>query len=247
MKKLILIFAAIALFSCNNANKTTNSATSGASPTTDNALTAEKQKELTPDIVIDSLKKGNEYFSAFKPRMINDSLRIRQTATSQNPMAAVLSCLDSRVPVETVFHMGIGDLFVARVAGNIGNVDIWGSLEYATYVIKAKVIMVLGHEDCGAVKAAIDKYDGTKNITALLAKIRPAVDAVKEPTDTAQRKSTNRKFVHDVMVKNIELTIARMRNESKEIRELERDKKIKIIGGIYDVATGKIEFLQVGI
>jgi len=243
MKKLTLIFAAIALFSCNNANKTANTVTSGSSPTTDSALTAEKQKELTPDGVVDSLKDGNLRFSSFKPRKMNDSLRIRQTDTSQNPMGAVLSCLDSRVPVETVFNMGIGDLFVARVAGNIGNVDIWGSLEYATYVVKAKVIMVLGHEDCGAVKAAIDKYDGTKNIIELLAKIRPAVDSVKEPTDPKERTSKNKKFVHDVMVKNIALTIARMRNESKEIRELERDKKIKIIGGIYDVATGKIAFL----
>lgn len=243
MKKLTLIFAAIALFSCNNANKAANTATSGSNPTTDNALTAEKQKELTPDGVVDSLKNGNLYFSAFKPRMINDSARIRETDTSQYPMAAVLSCLDSRVPVETVFHMGIGDLFVARVAGNIGNADIWGSLEYATVVIHAKVILVLGHEDCGAIKATIGKFKGSKNIDTLLAKMRPAVDAVKEPTDTAQRKPTNKKFVHDVMVKNIELTIARMRKESPDIAKLEQDKTIRIIGGIYDVATGKITFL----
>jgi len=244
MKKLTLIFAAIALFSCNNATKKSTDAAAGNSkPTSRDALTAEKQKELTPDSVVTLLKDGNRDFSSFKPYSINDSLRIRQTATSQNPMGAVLSCLDSRVPVERVFDMGIGDLFVARVAGNIGNEDIWGSLEYATFVIHAKVIMVLGHEDCGAVKAAISNYKGTKNIAALLAKIRPAVDSVKEPTDPKQRTAENKKFVHDVMVKNIELTIARMRKESKEIRELEEKKEIKIIGGIYDVATGKIEFL----
>jgi carbonic anhydrase len=243
MKKLTLIFAAIALFSCNNANKTAGIATSSANPTTDNALTAEKQKELTPDGVVDSLKAGNLRFSSFKPRKMNDSLRIRETDTSQYPMGAVLSCLDSRVPVETVFNMGIGDLFVARVAGNIGNADIWGSLEYATVVIHAKVILVLGHEDCGAIKATIGKFKGSKNIDTLLAKMRPAVDAVKEPTDTAQRKPTNKKFVNDVIVKNIDLNIERMRKVSPDIAKLEQDKKIRIIGGIYDVATGKIAFL----
>src|ERR1700743_1657823 len=106
MKKLILIFAAIALFSCNNANKTTNTTTGGSNSSTGHALTAEKLKDLTPDGVIDSLKSGNLRFSSFKPRKMNDSLRIRETDTSQYPMGAVLSCLDSRVPVETVFNMG---------------------------------------------------------------------------------------------------------------------------------------------
>jgi carbonic anhydrase len=154
-------------------------------------------------------------------------------------MGAVLSCLDSRVPVETVFNMGIGDLFVGRVAGNIGNEDIWGSLEYATFVVGAKVIVVLGHEGCGAIMSAIDNVK-LGNITAVLAKIKPAIDAVKMPGD---RTSKNKKFVHAVMVKNVELTIEKMRKDSPIISKLEQDKKIKIIGGIYDVASGKITFL----
>jgi carbonic anhydrase len=244
MKKLTLIFAAIALFSCNSATKKSTDATTGSSASTsDGAVTAEQQQKLTPDSVVDRLKSGNRSFSSFKPDTINDRDRIRRTATSQSPMGAVLSCLDSRVPVERVFYMGIGDLFVARVAGNIGNQDIWGSLEFATVVMKAKVIMVLGHEDCGAIKNAIDTPKVPQNIAALLSKIRPAVDSVKVPTDPKERTSKNKKFVHDVMVKNIELTIARMRKESPDIAKLEQDKTIRIIGGIYDVATGKITFL----
>ncbi|HVW95279.1 MAG TPA: carbonic anhydrase family protein [Mucilaginibacter sp.] len=241
MKKLILIFFAIVLFSCNNG---TNKSTDGGSntPASGDVITAEKQQLLTPDSVITLLKSGNRRFSTFRPLIMNDSLRIRLTDTSQHPMAAVLSCLDSRVPVETVFNMGIGDLFVARVAGNIGNEDIWGSLEYATSVIHAKVIMVLGHENCGAIKSAIDIPDTARlgNITTLLAKIRPAVRATQT---TGERNSRNKKFVHDVMLKNVEFTIKKMREDSPIISKLEKDNKIKIIGGIYDVANGKITFL----
>ncbi len=241
MKKLIFIFiATISLsFGSKTSYKTADAALHSSKPGTRSAITA---KPLTPDSVINLLKSGNRRFYNFKPLPMNDSARIRLTAKGQKPIAAVLSCLDSRVPVETVFNMGIGDLFVARVAGNIGNEDIWGSLEYATFVVGAKVIVVLGHEDCGAIKSAIDDVK-LGNITALLAKIRPAVDAVKLPTNPKERTSKNKKFVRAVMVKNVELTIKKMRKDSPIIDKLVKDGKVKILGGIYDVATGKIAYL----
>lgn len=240
MKKLTLIFIAVALVSFNSAATKTANLIAGSSKSIPAVVTTNgKPKPLTPDSVIALLKSGNRRFYTFRPLVMNDSTRIRQTATGQHPMGAVLSCLDSRVPVEPVFNMGIGDLFVARVAGNIGNEDIWGSLEYATFVVGAKVILVLGHEECGAIKSAIDNVK-LGNITALLAKIKPAVDAVEMPGD---RTSKNKKFVHAVMIKNVELTIKKMRKDSPIISKLEQDKKIKIIGGIYDVASGKITFL----
>jgi carbonic anhydrase len=241
MKKLIFIFiATISLsFSSKTSYKTSDAGARSSKSTPHSVVTG---KPLTPDSVINLLKSGNRRFYNFKPLPMNDSARIRLTAKGQKPIGAVLSCLDSRVPVETVFNMGIGDLFVARVAGNIGNEDIWGSLEYATFVVGAKVIVVLGHEDCGAIKSAIDNVK-LGNITALLAKIRPAVDAVKIPTDPKERTSKNKKFVRAVMVKNVELTIKKMRKDSPIIDKLVKDGKVKILGGIYDVATGKIAYL----
>jgi len=237
MKKLVFIF--ITTISLSFSSKTSYKTGDAAARSTKSFHSVITAKPMTPDSVIALLKSGNRRFYTFKPLVMNDRLRIRQTANSQQPIAAVLSCLDSRVPVETVFNMGIGDLFVARVAGNIGNEDIWGSLEYACHVVGAKVIVVLGHEGCGAIESAIDNVkDG--NITALLAKIRPAVHAVKMPGD---RTSGNKKFVRAVMVKNVELTIKKMRKDSPILDKLVRDKEIKIVGAIYDVATGKIVFL----
>ncbi|MDB5089557.1 MAG: carbonic anhydrase [Mucilaginibacter sp.] len=237
MKKLVFIFiTTISLSFSSKTSYKTDDAAARSSKALHSVITA---KPMTPDSVIALLKSGNRRFYAFKPLVMNDSLRIRLTANGQRPIGAVLSCLDSRVPVEPVFNMGIGDLFVARVAGNIGNEDIWGSLEFACYVMGAKVIVVLGHEGCGAIESAIDNVK-LGNITAMLAKIKPAVDAVKMPGD---RTSRNRKFVHAVMVKNVELTIKKMRKDSPIIDKLVKEKKIKIVGGIYDVATGKVTFL----
>src|ERR1700761_9507744 len=136
-------------------------------------LTQAQQEKLTPDEVIDSLQKGNQEFVNDRLTIRNNAQRIREAALGQYPKAVILSCLDSRVPVEDVFHRGIGDLFVARVAGNIANEDILGSLEYGCKVSGAKLVVVLGHEYCGAIKSAIDNVK-LGNITALLDKIRPA-------------------------------------------------------------------------
>jgi carbonic anhydrase len=233
MKVLPLIFLAAILFSCNNITPV-----KAVNAFTDKVITAGEQKNLSPDSVISMLKNGNEDFYNHRSTLKNDSLRIHLTAHGQYPMAAVLSCIDSRVPVEEVFNMGIGDLFVARVAGNIENQDILGSLEYACKVSGAKVIMILGHEHCGAIKSAIDNVQ-MGNITALLTKIQPAVEAVK--TDGA-RSSKNELLVHEVAIKNVELTIKKIRTDSEILNKMEQEQKIKIVGGIYDLDSGKITF-----
>jgi len=193
---------------------------------------------LSPDAVVSRLKSGNKVFYTYKELQKNDSVRIKQTATGQYPMAAVLSCIDSRVPVEEVFNDGIGDLFVARVAGNVVDEAILGSLEYACDIAGAKVILVLGHDHCGGIKAAVDNVQ-TGNIAALVKKIEPAVDAVKI---SGPRSSKNEELVHEVAVKNVELTIKNIRANSAILNKMEQEKKIKIIGGMYDLESGKITF-----
>ena len=204
-------------------------------------MTKAIQAKLTPDSIITILKNGNTNFYNFKLTAKHDSMRIRITSDSgQYPMAAVLSCLDSRVPPEHVFDRGIGDLFIARVAGNFANTDILGSLEYACKVSGAKVILVLGHEECGAIKSAIANVQ-LGNITAMLRNLKPAVDSTQT---TGERTSKNKQFVHDVAVKNIAFTIKKIRADSPILDTLEKGGKLKIIGGMYDLAKGKIMFMD---
>jgi len=236
MRILFLLCIAVVLFSCSNSSK--NHAGDG-SGSADWVMTKAIQEKLSADSVISILKSGNINFSSFNLTPKNDSMRMRITSDSgQYPMAAVLSCLDSRVTVESVFDRGIGDLFVARVAGNFANTDILGSLEYACEVSGSKVILVLGHENCGAIKSAIDTVK-LGNITAMLANLQAAVDSTQT---TGKRNSKNKQFVHDVAVKNIQFTIKKIRTDSKILDSLEKIKKLKIIGGMYDLATGKITY-----
>lgn len=208
---------------------------------TSSVLTQEQQAALTPDAVIDSLIKRNTEFTNDQLTIRNNTERVRDAALGQYPKAVVLSCLDSRVPVEDVFHCGIGDLFVARVAGNIVNEDILGSLEYACKVSGSKVIVVLGHEYCGAVKSAIDGVE-LGNITPLLSKIKPAVEQAKVGFE-GETTSKNPKFVEEVCNHNVELAIKEIRAKSPILKEMEDKGEIKIIGAIYDMKTGKVDFL----
>lgn len=208
-------------------------------PLVEKVLTAEEQGALTPDRVIQSLKEGNN-------RFVNDDLtardhteQIRKTVDGQFPKAVILSCVDSRVPVEDVFDKGIGDIFVARVAGNFVNEDILGSMEFGCKVSGSKIILVLGHEHCGAVKAAIDDVK-LGNITAMLTKIRPAVASTEYNGD---RTSKNAEFVHMVCEANVLKTINDIRTKSPILKEMEDKGEIKIIGGVYDMDTGKVDFL----
>lgn len=202
-------------------------------------LTAEQQAALSPQQVLDILKKGNEDFVEGALTVRNNSERTRHSALAQYPLAVVLSCLDSRVPVEDVFHRGIGDIFVVRVAGNIVNGDILGSMEYACKVSGSKLIVVLGHEYCGAIRSAVDDVK-LGNITPLLAKIRPAVTGAVH--FTGDKTSANPAFLHHVCVENVKLSVNNVRANSDILREMETSGEIQIVGAVYDMATGKVNF-----
>lgn len=207
------------------------------------ALTKENQDAISPSDALQLLKEGNERFVAQKGAERNLLEQVSDTQGGQFPHSVVLSCIDSRVPAEIVFDQGIGDIFSARVAGNIVNEDILGSVEYGCKVAGSKLVVVLGHTLCGAVKGACDDVR-LGNITALLSKIKPAVDAVSQPTDQEQRTSANKSFVNDVVSKNVELTIEKMKADSPLLTEMEADGAIKIVGGVYDIALGKVSWME---
>lgn len=204
-------------------------------------LTKEEQERLTPQTVIELLRQGNARFIAGDVTRRDHQQQVRLAASGQYPKAIVLSCVDSRIPVEDVFDRGIGDIFVARVAGNFVNVDILGSMEFACKVSGSKLILVLGHEQCGAVKGAIDRFE-LGNLTAMLANIRPAVDALA--SYEGPMSSANEEFVHLVAEENVRQNIARIRVESPILREMEATGEIQITGGMYEMATGRVSFLS---
>jgi carbonic anhydrase len=205
----------------------------------DEFMNKETQSKLTPDFVLNTLKERNLDYVSDNLVIRNTSERIRKASLGQYPGAVILSCLDSRVPVEDVFHCGIGDLFVARVAGNISNEDILGSLEYGCKVSGAKLIVVLGHEYCGAIKSAIDNVK-LGNITALLAKIRPAV--MQTDSFPGIKTSKNPEYVEAVCRQNILNTIKEIRTKSPILLEMEKKGEIKIVGAEYHMESGKVDF-----
>ena len=202
-------------------------------------LNKDAQSKLTTDLVLNTLKQGNLDYTSDNLVVRNTSARIRIASLGQYPAAVILSCLDSRVPVEDVFHCGIGDLFVARVAGNISNEDILGSLEYGCKVSGAKLIVVLGHEHCGAIKSAIDNVK-LGNITALLAKIRPVV--MQTDSFPGEKTSKNPKFVEAVCRQNILYTIKTIRAKSPILMDMENKGELKIVGAEYHMETGRVDF-----
>ena len=207
------------------------------------AHTKETQSAITPDKAIQLLKEGNERFVANKKADRDLLDQVKDTASGQYPFATILSCIDSRVSAELIFDQGVGDIFSARVAGNIVNEDLLGSVEFACKLAGTKVFVVLGHTACGAVKGACDDAK-MGNLTALLHKIKPAVRAVSEPSDRNLRNSKNMDFVNDVVTKNVELTIEDTRSLSPVLKEMEDNGEIKIIGAIYDISDGKVKFLD---
>ena len=199
----------------------------------------EKQDSLTPDEVLNDLMAGNERFTGASMHERDYASQIDKTSGGQWPQAVVLSCIDSRVPVETVFDQGVGDIFVARVAGNFENTDILGSMEYSCKVAGSKLVFVLGHEACGAVKAACDHVE-LGNITHLLKNIEPAVDATEAD---GERNSKNDSFVAGVVENNVRLTMQRIREKSPILKEMEDNGEIKIVGGVYSISNGKVSLL----
>ncbi|MEM1294909.1 MAG: carbonic anhydrase family protein [Verrucomicrobiota bacterium] len=200
-----------------------------------------EQAELTPDKVLSELMEGNARYVEGNLTEIDIKAGIAATAGGQFPKAVILSCLDSRVPVEMVFDQGIGDIFVGRVAGNIENKDQLGSMEFATKLAGSKLVMVLGHTSCGAVKGACDDAK-LGNVTALLANIKPAVEAVGG--HEGKRNSKNLDFVNEVVAENVKITVKDIREQSEVLSEMEKAGEIKIVGGIYDLATGKVTLLD---
>ncbi len=207
----------------------------------DTALTKDLQAAYTPQSVLQDLLKGNERYVANNLTSSNVTELVQQTTGGQFPKAVILSCIDSRVPVELVFDQTIGDVFVARVAGNFENTDILGSMEYSCAVAGSKLVLVLGHESCGAVKAACDGVE-LGNITAMLSNITPAAKMASEQVEGVA-DSSNKEFVAKTVENNVKLTIERIREKSKILQEMEDNGEITIVGGVYSLATGKVNML----
>jgi carbonic anhydrase len=203
--------------------------------------TSQSQAAMTPHSALDMLKEGNARFVARKMSDRNLIEQVEQTATGQYPFATILSCIDSRVSAELVFDQGVGDIFSARVAGNIVNEDLLGSMEFACKLAGTKVIVVLGHTSCGAVKGACDGAQ-MGNLTALLAKINPAVQVVSEPSDPAERTSKNLDFVNEVAKTNVAMTIENIRKDSPVLKDMEDAGEIAIVGAMYDISNGEVHF-----
>jgi len=245
---LMLLLAAFVLTSCQDEKK----AETAEEETQDerveegvvrSILTAEEQADMTPQEIIGRLKKGNENFVNNNLTRRDHSAQRRRATIGQYPKAIVLSCVDSRVPVEDVFDLGIGDIFVARVAGNIENADIVGSMEFATAVAGSKVVIVMGHTACGAVKSAIDQVDAKSmnmnSLANLLDEIEPAVE---ETQLNGERNSENTEFTNNVIKTNAMRTVENIREASSTLAKMEDEGKIMIVSAVYDMESGVVEF-----
>ena len=207
------------------------------------AHTRETQATMTPQKSLQYLKEGNQRFQNNLKANRNLLEQVNDTSDGQFPFATILSCIDSRVSAELVFDQGLGDIFSVRIAGNFVNEDILGSMEFACKLAGTKLIVVLGHTSCGAVKGACDDAK-LGNLTTMLSKIKPAVEAVAEPSDKSLRNSKNPEFVDSVAEKNVQLTIDRIHQESPVLSEMEKNGEIKIVGAMYDINTGAVTFFE---
>lgn len=204
------------------------------------ALSKELRDKLTPAQIIEAMKKGNKRFRSGERKERNYLREQKASAKGQYPAAVLLTCIDSRAPAEVIMDLGIGDVFNCRVAGNVRNADILGSMEFACKLAGAKVVLVMGHTACGAIKGAIDNAE-LGNLTGLLAKIKPAIEATAY---TGERSSKNYAFVDAVARKNVEMTVADILKDSPTLAELEAKGTIKIAGAMYNLETGGVEFFD---
>ena len=207
------------------------------------AHTRETQATMTPQKSLQYLKEGNQRFQNNLKANRNLLEQVNDTSDGQFPFATILSCIDSRVSAELVFDQGLGDIFSVRIAGNFVNEDILGSMEFACKLAGTKLIVVLGHTSCGAIKGACDDAK-MGNLTKLIEKITPAVNAVVEPKDLSLRNSSNLEFVDTVAEKNVQLTIDRIHKESPILSEMEKNGEILIIGAMYDINNGEVTFFE---
>lgn len=246
VKYLGILIVSLVVVSCNNDKKAateTKVVELVAQNAVKSILTAEEQANMSPDEIIGRLKKGNENFVSNNLTQRDHSSQRREAMIGQYPKAIVLSCVDSRVPVEDVFDLGIGDIFVARVAGNIENADIVGSMEFATAVAGSKVVIVMGHTACGAVKHAIDNTDAASMemnaLQNLLNEIKPSVEMTEENGEVS---SKNEVFTNSVIHTNAVKTVDDIRKASPKMAALEKEGKIKIVPAVYNMSTGKVTF-----
>ncbi|MCI0570618.1 MAG: hypothetical protein L0Y66_07695 [Myxococcaceae bacterium] len=203
------------------------------------AMTKEQRDKMSPDDILALMKRGNERFRTGKSKAAGNFLAQQKAlAKGQYPAAVLLSCIDSRAPGEVIMDLNLGDIFNARVAGNVANTDILGSMEFACKAAGAKVALVMGHTACGAIKGAIDNVE-LGNLTGLLAKLKPAVQAT---TFEGERSSKNPAFVDAVARKNVELTMGYIRENSPVLQELEKQRGLKIAGAMYNLDTGMVDF-----
>ncbi len=196
---------------------------------------------MTPDAALERLKTGNQRFARRKMRERDLMAEVEATVSGPTPFAVVVGCVDSRVPPELIFDQGIGDIFSTRIAGNFVNTDILGTLEFTTKLAGAKLIVVLGHTDCIAVKSACDDIQ-LDNLTATLSNLMPAVKSVT--TIEGARSSKNMAFVQRVTVANVNLTVASLTARSSTLRSLVDEDQLKVVGAMYDVATGHVTFTE---
>lgn len=207
------------------------------------AQTKETQTSMTSEKSLQELKEGNKRFQANQKADRNLKEQVADTSGGQYPFATILSCIDSRLSSELIFDQGIGDIFSARIAGNFVNDDILGSMEFACKLAGTKLIVVLGHTSCGAVKGACDDAKLGK-LTGMLEKIKPAVNSVYEPEDPSLRNSSNIEFVNNVAEKNVHLTIDKIKADSEVLAAMVKNNEIKIVGGMYDIQSGAVTFYE---
>ncbi len=207
------------------------------------AHTKETQATMTPQKALQYLKEGNLRFQNNLKANRNLLEQVNDTSEGQFPFATILSCIDSRVSAELVFDQGLGDIFSIRIAGNFVNEDILGSMEFACKLAGTKLLVVLGHTSCGAVKGACDDAK-MGNLTNMLSKIKPAVEAITEPQDSNLRNSKNIEFVDNVAEKNVLLTIENIRKQSPILKDLENTNSIDIVGAMYDINSGEVNFFE---
>jgi carbonic anhydrase len=204
-------------------------------------LTKEMQSAITPSVALEILKEGNKRFVSNLKINRNLLQQANETSDGQHPFAVILSCIDSRTSAELIFDQGLGDVFSVRIAGNIVNEDILGSMEFGCKVAGAKIIVVLGHTKCGAVKGACDNV-ALGNLTGLIAKIKPAVD--QESVTSENRNSSNGVFVENVAELNVSLSVKNILLKSPIIADMVKNGDIGIVGGIHDIATGEVKFFE---
>lgn len=240
---ITLVFVSVILFACKQSTKKDETTTQlvETKQVVKHVMTKEEQAKLTPDDVLQEFIEGNQRFKSGSTTIRDHSEQARKSAPGQFPKAVVLSCLDSRVPVEDVFDQGLGDIFVGRVAGNFVNEDLLGSLEFACKVAGAKLVLVMGHQHCGAVRGAIDDVK-LGNITAMLEKIKPAVQISQD--FAGDKTSKNDEFVKHVSQNNVRYALKQIREKSPILKEMEDKGEIKIVGAFYRLTDGSLEFIN---